>query len=181
MAEDLARPSDSRAQSARSRGSTLTAGIALLLVLGFIVSFIAARLDESAGDSTPAAIHAVGEDRVRVEVLNAAGRAGLAREATRVLRDSGFDVVFYGNADSFGLDSSSVAARLGDVAAAASVAQALGIEAVVDEPDSTRVLDVSVILGMDWTPPATRAESGGHSWFGRLWSAIGRRLGAAER
>ena len=36
--------------------------------------------------------------RVRVEVLNAGGVPGMASRATDHLRESGFDVVYYGNA-----------------------------------------------------------------------------------
>lgn len=98
--------------------------------------------------------------RVRVEVLNAAGRAGLAREATRRLRARGFDVVYFGNAEEFGRDSSVVLDRVGDLRTARSVAGALGIRSVASEPDSSRLLDVTVILGLDW-PPSERSTAPG--------------------
>jgi hypothetical protein len=90
--------------------------------------------------------------RVRVEVLNAGGGSGIARGATDVLRDRGFDVVFYGNADSFGQDSSVVLDRTGHLDEARGVADALGIRKVRSEPDSNLYLDVSVLLGKDWAP-----------------------------
>ena len=44
---------------------------------------------------------AAGLGRVRVEILNAGGKEGMARLATDLLRDSGFDVVYFGNAQDF--------------------------------------------------------------------------------
>src|SRR5690554_6549973 len=115
--------------------------------------------------------------RVRVEVLNAAGRTGLAREATRRLRSRGFDVVYFGNADEFGRDLSIVLDRVGDERAARRVAGALGIRNVASEPDSSLLLDVSVILGMDW-PPAERAPAQGLGARIRSW--LQRARGASE-
>jgi hypothetical protein len=97
--------------------------------------------------------------RVRVEVRNAAGRAGLARAATDVLRDQGFDVVFYGNAESFDKDSSVVLDRVGRVDLARDVADALGIPRVLSQPDSNLYLDATVVLGEDWSAPERAAPS----------------------
>jgi LytR cell envelope-related transcriptional attenuator len=94
-----------------------------------------------------------GGARVRVEVLNAGGSVGAARGATDRLRDSGFDVVFFGNAGAFDRDSSVVLDRTGRVESARGVADALGIRNVRSEPDSNLYLDVSVLLGKDWAPP----------------------------
>ena len=73
------------------------------------------------------------------------------------LRDHGFDVVFFGNAGSFGRDSSVVLDRVGAMEAARGVADALGIRNVRSEPDSNLYLDVSVVLGADWKPPTPEA------------------------
>ena len=107
--------------------------------------------------TTEAAIANPGE-RVRVEVRNAGGVAGMARAATEVLRDAGFDVVEVGNADTFGRESSVVFARLGRVDLASMVAEALAISAYRNEPDSTAYVDVTVLLGSTWTPAAIVAE-----------------------
>jgi hypothetical protein len=90
------------------------------------------------------------ERRVRVEVLNAAGVAGLARTATNRLRDRGFDVVYYGNARSLHPDSSWVIDRVGDPAVAHHVARTLGISRVASRPDPDLYLEVTVVLGTDW-------------------------------
>lgn len=93
-------------------------------------------------------------DHLQVEVLNASGKAGLARTGTRVLRQVGIDVVFFGNAGGgVGmLDSTRIVVRRGAPGAGERVRQALGVGNVVVELDSTRLLDVSVFLGADFAP-----------------------------
>lgn len=113
--------------------------------------------------------------RIRVEVLNAGGREGSAEAATQRLRDSGFDVVFFGNAPTFGRDTSVVLARRGGLAAAVGVADALQIPAVRSAPDSTLLVDVSVWLGTDWPPPREPAESG---WWQRIRGLTRRWIGS---
>jgi hypothetical protein len=93
--------------------------------------------------------------RVRVEVLNGGGQPGVARAATELLRDAGFDVVFFGNAGSFDQDSSMVLDRVGEPAWARTVAEALGIHNLRSELNPNLYLDVSVVLGRDWVAPET--------------------------
>ncbi|HYW08137.1 MAG TPA: LytR C-terminal domain-containing protein [Longimicrobium sp.] len=95
--------------------------------------------------------------RIRVQVLNASGRSGLAREATRVLRDGGFDVVEFGNGSNFPPDSSVVLDRVGNVEQARRVADALGIRRVTARSDANLYLDVTVVLGRDWNPEVSAA------------------------
>lgn len=105
--------------------------------------------------------------RVRVEVMNRGGVSGVAWDATRILRDRGFDVVFYGNAETFAEDPSVVMDRVGDLDVAGQVAKALGISQVRSEPDSTRFVDVTVRLGLDWAGPRPVAgkESSPAPWW----------------
>ncbi|HEU4699899.1 MAG TPA: LytR C-terminal domain-containing protein [Gemmatimonadales bacterium] len=91
------------------------------------------------------------EDRVLVEVFNATPRKGLARTATRVLRQQGLDVIFLGNADT-AADSTRIYLRRGDSTAARRVQRALGFGHIVAAPDSLRRVDVSVVLGPDYQP-----------------------------
>lgn len=90
--------------------------------------------------------------RIKVEVLNASGQRGLARRATFALRDAGFDVVRFAN-DPQRRDSTLVLARSGNDGWASLVARALGGARVESRPDSSRYLDVTVLLGADWRPP----------------------------
>lgn len=91
--------------------------------------------------------------RVRVQVLNATTTRGLARRATMLLRDRGFDVVEMGTAPEQ-LDSTLVLDRSGRPDRAQRVAAALGGARVDTRPDSSRYLDVTVLLGRSWRPPA---------------------------
>lgn len=108
--------------------------------------------------------------RVRVEVRNAGGRSGMARAATDRLRDLGFDVVYFGNADRFDQDSTIVVDRVGDLAKARAVADALGATQVASEPDSNLYLDVTVLLGSTWEAPAA-VDPGAED--GRPWWDVG--------
>lgn len=90
--------------------------------------------------------------RIKVEVQNATATRGLARRATLYLRDRGFDVVSFGNA-SERRDSTLVLDRSGHADWAALVATAMKAK-VESRPDSSRYLDVSVLVGGDWRPPA---------------------------
>ena len=110
---------------------------------------------------------AVGLGRVRVEVLNAGGREDMARLATDHLRDRGFDVVYFGNAETFGQDSTIVLDRVGRPRAAAAVGQALGTHWVESRPDASLYLDVTVLLGSGWVPDVSgeEGEAGGVPWW----------------
>lgn len=90
--------------------------------------------------------------RIRVEVLNAGGEAGMARVATDRLRDQGFDVVFFGNADTFDQDSTLVLDRSGRLEAARAVGEVMGAKSIISQPDSNLYLDVTVLLGREWRP-----------------------------
>ena len=100
-----------------------------------------------------------GLGRVRVEVLNAGGEDGMARLATEHLRDHGFDVVFFGNAEAFGQDSTVVLDRSGRIEAALAVGGALGSTSVESRPDANLYLDVTVLLGRDWVPGTPPEEA----------------------
>ena len=92
--------------------------------------------------------------RVRVEVLNTTRTRGLARRAMRILRAHGFDVVYMGTTGPT-VDTTLALDRSGHPAWAATVAQVLGSKARHEaRPDSSRYLDVTVLLGTSWRPPA---------------------------
>lgn len=90
--------------------------------------------------------------RILVEVLNATGERGLARRGTAFLRDVGFDVVGSGNAPAR-TDSTVVLVRSGRMDWGALAAHALGGARVEARPDSSRYLDLTILLGPDWRPP----------------------------
>ena len=111
----------------------------------------------SCGGGTPA--NTIPGDRgpaLTVEVLNASGRAGDAKVGTRLLRRAGIDVVYFGNAPSTdplsGLDSTRIIVRRGPAKAGERVRAALGVGRIEVRLDSARLLDVSVLLGADFSP-----------------------------
>lgn len=103
-------------------------------------------------------------ERITVEVRNAGGVQGMARSATDFLRGAGYDVVTLGNAESFDQDRSVVIDRVGEMRMARLVAETLGVDSVVSEPDPELFVDVTVRLGARWAPPEVprpRPASGG--------------------
>ena len=91
--------------------------------------------------------------RITVEVLNATKVRGLARRAALTLRDQGFDVVSTGtNRDPF--DSTQVLDRTGHRDWAVRAAKAMGGATVLVRPDSSRDVDLTVLIGATWRPPS---------------------------
>lgn len=144
-----------------------------LLVVAVLVGSLAAGLvrGRAGGPARAAEAHGVTEPaegsaprpagRVRVEVLNASGVPGLAAKGRTVLRDRGFDVVFVGNAQGYAPDTSLVLDRVGRMELARSVADELEIPRIYVRPDSNVYVDVTVVLGKDWTAgdePAVEPE-----------------------
>lgn len=90
--------------------------------------------------------------RVKVEVVNATRVRGLARRATRALRDRGYDVVAVGTT-SAQRDSTLVLDHSGHPDWARRLARAMGGARVEARPDSSRYLDLTVLVGRAWRPP----------------------------
>ncbi|MFQ5746032.1 MAG: LytR C-terminal domain-containing protein [Gemmatimonadota bacterium] len=88
--------------------------------------------------------------RVSVEVLNGSGDPGAARRVAERLREMGFDVKTFGNAQSFAHSVTSVLDRSGRPGAARRIADSLGVTAVVTDRRPDLYLDATVILGRDW-------------------------------
>ena len=116
----------------------------------------ACRGERTAGGRATVTIPGEGQgSRITVEVLNASGKPGLAKTATRLLRRAGIDVLTFGNApESVGaLDSTRIAVRRGGSPVGERIRKALGVGRVAVEPDARRLLDASVLLGADFAPP----------------------------
>ena len=90
--------------------------------------------------------------RIRVEIVNATRTRGLARRATRLLRDRGFDVVTYTTSGTT-QDSTVVLDRTNHAEWARLVGQALGGARVEARPDTSRYVDVTVVIGTTWRLP----------------------------
>lgn len=101
----------------------------------------------------PPRIRAPDSVRIRVQVLNATKIHGLARRATMLLRDRGFDVVETGNVNDM-RDTTVVLDLSNHPEWAARVARLFGTARVETRHDSSRYLDIAVVLGSTWRPPA---------------------------
>ena len=91
--------------------------------------------------------------RIRVQVLNSTKTRGLARRATMLLRDRGFDVVETGTTSAT-RDTTMVLDLSGHAEWAQLISKVLGVARVEQRPDSSRYLDITVVLGSTWRPPA---------------------------
>jgi len=92
-------------------------------------------------------------ERVRVQVLNTTSTRGLARRATRLLRDRGFDVVEIGTIGPT-IDTTIVLDLSGHPAWAEAAAKVMAPARTRARRDSSRYLDVTVLIGRTWRPPA---------------------------
>jgi hypothetical protein len=129
----------------------------IIVVLSLVVGigwmlwrvFTAGRVDLD--NYAPADARAPEGTRIKVEVLNGTRTKGLARRATLYLRGRGFDVV--GSGTNIEPRATTVVYnRSSHPEWARLVARALNAPAV-NLPDSSRYLDVTVILGANWRPP----------------------------
>jgi LytR cell envelope-related transcriptional attenuator len=84
--------------------------------------------------------------RIRVEVINTTSTRGAARRVTLYLRDAGFDVVRYAG-EGPPRDSTLILDRSGHPEWAQLASKALGGAAVESRPDSSRYVDITVLIG----------------------------------
>lgn len=136
----------------------IVVGVALTILVALGTRAVArGRRPTSPASQTRAAApqraHAPDSVRVRVQVLNATNITGLARRATMVLRDHGFDVVETGNTKG-PLDTTIVLDLSGHPAWAQQIAKVLAPARVQARKDTSRYLDIAVVLGTTWRPPS---------------------------
>jgi hypothetical protein len=128
--------------------------LAVVLLVGSFVRGGGAAIPDSA-PSVPAAERAPAGVRIRVKVENGTTERGLARRGTLFLRDRGYDVVESGNASPADRrDSTLVIYRSNHPEWAERIAKAFGGARIEARPDTSRYLDITVILGASWRPPA---------------------------
>lgn len=94
------------------------------------------------------------DTRIRVEVLNGTNVRGLARRASLYLRDLGFDVVRFDQDSTSGRTTTLVLDRTSHPDWARMLSDALEGSRVEAQPDTSRYVDITVLLGSDWRPPA---------------------------
>ncbi len=171
----------------RDRAVTVLAATTLLaagfLLGSFWLEWRGSTLEDAGREGARALPATVPDDwgsRVRVEVLNGMGEPGAARRAAGRLREMGFDVVYFGNADRFDHDSTRILRRSDDPAAARRLADSMGVARVIDRPDPELYLDGTVILGEDWRERMRSRGEGaddGDGGDGSLMEEVRERLG----
>jgi hypothetical protein len=146
---------EQRALKGRAVALLLTLVLAGALLGAWYLRSTQIRFSSSEGHITRAqsSWHAPANVRVRVEVLNATRVSGLARRATMHLRDLGFDVVETGTAAERREDTL-VIDRSNHPDWTRAIAGAMGGAATASRPDSSRYVDVTVLVGASWRPPA---------------------------
>jgi hypothetical protein len=135
-------------------GGVLIAGLVAGILLtrrspaGTTMAHLLPRGTDSAIAAAPPGV------RIRVRVVNATGRRGLARRATLLLREHGFDVVEYDSERGTALDRTEIVQHRGDADWSARLQRALGVGQPVIRPDSLLDVELTVRLGRDWEPAA---------------------------
>jgi hypothetical protein len=98
--------------------------------------------------------------------------SGAAGEVTTFLREAGFDVVDYGNADRFDYERTRIIDRMGSSVAAREVAAVLPGVPIESSPDPTLFLDVTIVIGRDLDSVLAGSRKGpsrsGLDWRGWL-------------
>ncbi len=126
----------------------VSAALLGLLVLFLVFRLAVPRIEAERADDADALISQV----IQVQVLNGAGRAGLANRFTSALRRNGFDVVESGNFESFDVPHTYVIDRRGHSENARRVARALNLpeDRIVREVSEGFFLDATVVIGLDY-------------------------------
>ena len=141
-----------------ARGRWLVSGIIVVVVAAAIAAVTMRERtvpirSSALGRLVARDVSAPPNTRVRVEIINATRTSGLARRVTRLLRDRGFDVVKYTTSSTL-QDSTIVLDRSSHADWARLVGQALGGAKVEARPDTSRYVDVTVVLGTAWRAPS---------------------------
>lgn len=133
--------------------------VAVLLMVGALLGSVLLEWGNRRGGPDIAAdraplsesgAHDLDRQRVSLEVLNAAGDRGAAELMSDKLRDMGFDVKTFGNADSFDRERTELLDRSQRPGAARAIADSLGGVPLRVEPAPELYLDATLLLGDDW-------------------------------
>ncbi|HEY0931509.1 MAG TPA: LytR C-terminal domain-containing protein [Gemmatimonas sp.] len=138
--------------------------VVLLLVVAGGSGFAWWQYSQSAtGTATPEPSSTVSPDdssarppggtRVVVRIVNMSGVRGLARRATLLLRDFGYDVVDYDSQPKTERPSTEILVHKGQTDLAERLQRALGVGTFTPSNDTSRYVDLTVLLGRDWQPP----------------------------
>ena len=137
----------------------------LKLVTGAMRIGISARLAKTAAAALGAAGHDVrllvrarlADEGARIALLNGSLEANLAADTAEQLRDAGFNVVWYGNADRFDYPETVIMAREGKDYTVSTLCDAFRVESeqVQYSSDLPPDTDIAVFLGRDYAQRAS--------------------------
>lgn len=127
--------------------------LGLVVLFGAPITITLVRRHGSPAKHASSTERAPAGARIRVQVLNGTKTHGLAQQATTYLRDLGYDVVETGTVVS-ARDTTVVLDLSGHPDWASRIARALEPARVETRTDSSRYLDVAIVLGSAWRPPA---------------------------
>lgn len=102
----------------------------------------------------PSMIEGVGVGR-SVQILNGNGRPGVGRQVTEILADGGYRVLLTGNADRFDHPTTRILVYDGQpetLRLARDVRDRLGVGVIEQSATPQSVVDVTIIVGMDFLP-----------------------------
>ncbi len=126
----------------------------LLLVLLSSFAHIEAPIASAQASRGDSLSRAPAGTRVRVRVLNGTATRGLAKRATFLLRDLGYDVVDYDTDTKAKRSHTLIRSHTGHAEWAERLRRALGTGTVEDRPEGSRYVDFTVIIGNDWKASA---------------------------
>lgn len=128
-----------------ARRRALAAGVVLLL--GLAVAAVAWRRRLVAVREVPARMPL--PHRVTVEVRNTTRVQGIAGAVTLLLRHAGLDVLGFGSSDT-ARQENEILVRRGDTTGVGRVIEVLGHATVIDAPDPTPLVDLTVFVGAEY-------------------------------
>jgi len=150
----------------RGRGRAVVGGVVLIVVLGALGGWYQFGLQPSVRPSSslatrtdaPALVadtlaRAPSGVRVRVRVVNGTDIRGLARRATLVLRDLGYDVVDFDGDAKAHRERTVILSHTRHDDWAARIQRAMSASAIEVSTDSAHYVDLTVLLGSDWKAP----------------------------
>ena len=156
----------SRQNAGRLRRRATIGGVVLVVMLGTIGGWYQSGLKRSQQSSSnapaPTDVPVVVADtfarapsgvRVRVRVVNGTDVRGLARRATLVLRELGYDVVDFDGDAKAHRERTVILSHTKHDDWARRIQRAMSATAIEASSDSAHYVDLTVLLGSDWKAP----------------------------
>ena len=135
------------------RGKILKGTLLVLSVAFCITIYVLANRRSTMGSEESAYTPVVNNQSLEVEVLDGAGNMRAAQYMTNVLRGQGYDVVEMKRNNGEVEERTIILDRSGSLDAARKLATLLGVsqDKVFQKIDRTRYLDISVVIGKDYS------------------------------